>query len=154
MTKTSPEVPTSTEEQELVQLSASSAIVLIDGICHFCQGATRFIIARDPKGYFKFASLQSERGEQLLQAGGMSAQALDTLVLIEQGRYYTRSTAALRIARRLRSPLAMMYVFILIPGPLRDAMYRYFARNRYRWFGKAKDDYCQMPAPEIRKRFL
>ncbi|TKH38835.1 thiol-disulfide oxidoreductase DCC [Paenibacillus polymyxa] len=130
------------------------SIVLVDGVCHFCQGATHFIIKRDPKGIFHFGSLQSEVGQELLRAGGLSADQLDTFVLIEDGTYYTRSTAALRIAKRLRFPYPLAYVFILIPRFVRNAAYNWVARNRYRWFGKDEEDQCQIPPPEIRKRFF
>ncbi|MEE4566441.1 thiol-disulfide oxidoreductase DCC family protein [Paenibacillus polymyxa] len=130
------------------------SIVLVDGVCHFCQGATRFIIKRDPKGIFHFGSLQSEVGQELLRAGGLSTDQLDTFVLIEDGTYYTRSTAALRIAKRLRFPYPLAYVFILIPRFVRNAAYNWVARNRYRWFGKDEEDQCQIPPPEIRKRFF
>lgn len=130
------------------------SIVLVDGVCHFCQGATRFIIKRDPKGIFHFGSLQSEVGQELLRAGGLSTDQLDTLVLLEDGTYYTRSTAALRIAKRLRFPYPLAYVFILIPRFVRNAAYNWVARNRYRWFGKDEEDQCQISPPEIRKRFF
>ncbi|AZH31942.1 thiol-disulfide oxidoreductase DCC family protein [Paenibacillus sp. M-152] len=130
------------------------SIVLVDGVCHFCQGATRFIIKRDPKGIFHFGSLQSEVGQELLRAGGLSTDQRDTFVLIEDGTYYTRSTAALRIAKRLRFPYPLAYIFILIPRFVRNAAYNWVARNRYRWFGKDEEDQCQIPPPEIRKRFF
>ncbi|KOP66766.1 thiol-disulfide oxidoreductase DCC [Bacillus sp. FJAT-18019] len=129
-----------------------SAIVLIDGVCHMCQGLTQFIIRRDPNGVFRFASLQSEIGQELLRQGGMSESSIDTMVLIEDGKYYTRSTGALRIARRLRFPWPLSYVFILIPPFLRNLVYRWVARNRYRWFGQSSE--CMIPTPEIRRRFL
>ncbi|MDQ0047378.1 putative DCC family thiol-disulfide oxidoreductase YuxK [Paenibacillus polymyxa] len=130
------------------------SIVLVDGVCHFCQGAVRFIIKRDPKGTFHFGSLQSETGQELLRAGGLSTDQLDTFVLIEDGTYYTRSTAALRIAKRLRFPYPLVYVFILVPRFVRNAVYNWVARNRYRWFGKGEEDQCQIPPPEIRQRFF
>ncbi|MDP1509671.1 thiol-disulfide oxidoreductase DCC family protein [Paenibacillus sp. CMAA1739] len=130
------------------------SIVLVDGGCHFCQGATRFIIKRDPEGIFHFASLQSEVGQEFLHAGGLSTDRLDTFVLIEDGTYYTKSTAALRIAKRLRFPYPLAYVLILVPRFVRDAVYNWVARNRYRWFGKDEEDQCQIPPPEIRKRFF
>ncbi|MBO3283711.1 thiol-disulfide oxidoreductase DCC family protein [Paenibacillus sp. FSL M8-0228] len=130
------------------------SIVLVDGVCHFCQGAVRFIIKRDPKGKFHFGSLQSEAGQELLRAGGLSADQLDTFVLIEDGTYYTRSTAALRIAKRLRFPYPLAYGFILVPRFVRNAVYNWVARNRYRWFGKDEEDQCLIPPPEIRQRFF
>lgn len=130
----------------------NKTVVLIDGVCHLCQGLVRFIVPRDPAGHFLFASLQSETGTKLLQGGGMEPGKLDTVVLIQKGQYYTESAAALRIARGLRFPWPLACAFILIPRPLRDALYRYVARNRYRWFGR--DEQCLLPTPEIRRRFL
>jgi predicted DCC family thiol-disulfide oxidoreductase YuxK len=128
------------------------AVVLIDGVCHLCQGLVRFIIPRDPRGRIKFASLQSEIGIELLTAAGLEDKRLDTVVLLENGKCYTESSAVLRIARRLRWPWPAAYSFILIPRPLRSAVYKLVARNRYRWFGR--DEQCLLPTPDIRQRFL
>ncbi|PAD77595.1 thiol-disulfide oxidoreductase DCC family protein [Paenibacillus campinasensis] len=128
------------------------AIVLIDGVCHLCQGLTRFIIQRDPDGYFHFASLQSDAGQELLRQGGLPEDMSETMVLIEDGTYYTRSTAALRIVRRLRFPWPLLYIAVAVPRPLRNQLYRMVARNRYRWFGKSEE--CLIPTPDIRRRFL
>lgn len=133
-------------------LLENKSVVLIDGVCHLCQGLVRFIVPRDPAGHFLFAPLQSETGTRLLRDGGLEPGKLDTVVLIQNGQYYTESAAALRIARGLRSPWPLAYAFFLIPRPLRDALYRYVARNRYRWFGR--DEQCLIPTPEIRRRFL
>ena len=129
-------------------------IVLIDGVCHLCQGLTKWIIQRDGKGSFHFASLQSEIGQKLLAHGGLSLHAMDTFVLIEKGDYYTRSTAALHIAKKLGFPYKLASVFLIIPNVIRDKVYNVVARNRYRWFGKDEEDACMLPTPEIRKRFL
>lgn len=127
-------------------------VILFDGVCHLCQGAVKFIIKRDPVGRFRFASLQSQAGSRLLQAAGSQEESLDSVVLIEQGQYYTRSAAALRIARGLRYPWPLLYAFILVPRGLRDAVYRYVAKHRYRWFGK--DETCLVPTRELKERFL
>ncbi|EHB54495.1 thiol-disulfide oxidoreductase DCC family protein [Paenibacillus lactis] len=128
------------------------AIVLIDGVCRLCQGLTRFIIQRDPAGHFRFASLQSEIGQSLLEQGGLTPDGGDTMVLIEKGKYYTRSQGALRIARRLRFPWPLAYAMIIVPRPIRDRAYRIVAKNRYRWFGRSEA--CMIPTPDIRRRFL
>ncbi|MCJ8013136.1 thiol-disulfide oxidoreductase DCC family protein [Paenibacillus sp. KQZ6P-2] len=133
-------------------LQGPEGIVLVDGVCHLCQGLTRFIIERDPHAKFRFASLQSDIGAILLEKGELPADKVDTLVLIENGQYYVRSAAVLRIVRQLKMPWPLLYVFALIPLPLRDRLYRYVARNRYRWFGK--EEQCMLPTPELRKRFL
>ncbi|NMO95789.1 thiol-disulfide oxidoreductase DCC family protein [Paenibacillus lemnae] len=127
-------------------------IVLIDGVCHMCHGLTRFIIQRDPAGIFRFASQQSEIGQELLRQNGLPQELNNTVVVLEKNRYYTESAAALRISRHLPMPWSLWYGGILIPRFLRDALYQWIANNRYRWFGK--DQECMIPTPEIRSRFL
>ncbi|MFE6075416.1 thiol-disulfide oxidoreductase DCC family protein [Paenibacillus sp. NPDC057886] len=127
-------------------------IVLVDGVCHFCQGLTQWIIKRDPEGKFHFASLQSDVAKKLLEKGNQSTDSMDTFVLIEDGKYYTRSTAALRLAKGLKFPYPLLYVLIIVPKFIRNAIYNTVARNRYRWFGK--DEACMLPTPEIKDRFL
>ena len=129
-------------------------VVLFDGVCNLCNGAVQFILDRDPAGTFRFASLQSERAAALLRAHGLEPPAGDpeSMVLIDGGRVYERSSAALRIARRLRGGWSLLYALVIVPRALRDAVYRVVARNRYRWFGKS--DQCRVPTPELRARFL
>jgi predicted DCC family thiol-disulfide oxidoreductase YuxK len=127
-------------------------IVLFDGVCNLCSGAVQFILRNDPKGIFRFASLQSDIGQKLLEQHNLPTEIISTIVLIEGGRSYTRTTAALRIARRLRGAWPMAYAAILIPAPLRNLVYSLVARNRYRWFGKA--EHCMLPKPEFKQRFL
>lgn len=129
-----------------------SPLVLIDGVCLMCQGATKFIIQRDPAKKFFFASLQSEMGKQMLVKGGLPEDAMNTIVFIENGMYYTRSTAVLRIARHLKFPWSLLYFFIIVPRFIRDPIYQFIARHRYRWFGKS--DHCMIPTPKDRERFL
>ncbi|HWO53104.1 MAG TPA: thiol-disulfide oxidoreductase DCC family protein [Paenibacillus cookii] len=140
------------EEGRTPESGGYEGIVLVDGVCHLCQGLTRFIIERDPKAKFRFASLQSGIGAELLVKGGLPAGEVDTVVLIEKGRYYVRSEAVLRIARQLKMPWPLLYIFVAVPTSLRDRLYRYVARNRYRWFGK--EEQCLLPTPELKKRFL
>ncbi|WP_408894345.1 thiol-disulfide oxidoreductase DCC family protein [Paenibacillus taichungensis] len=127
-------------------------IVLVDGVCHFCQGLTKWIIKRDLEGKFHFASLQSDVAKKLLEKGNLSTDSMDTFVLIEDGKYYTRSTAALRLAKGLKFPYPLLYVLIIVPRFIRNAIYNMVARNRYRWFGK--DEVCMLPTPDIKDRFL
>lgn len=128
-------------------------IVLFDGVCNLCNGAVNFIIDRDPDARFRFAPLQSEAGAGLLAAHGRAFDgAPETIYLVENGRIYERSTAALRIARRLRGGWALAYAFVAVPRPLRDLAYRFVARHRYRWFGRTEA--CRRPTPELRARFL
>jgi predicted DCC family thiol-disulfide oxidoreductase YuxK len=127
-------------------------IVLFDGVCNLCNGAVQFILRNDPKGQFRFASLQSSQGQELLQQHQLPTDNIHTIVLIEQGRSYTQSTAALRIARQLRGLLPLLYAAVIVPPAWRNGLYRWVARNRYRWFGKSEQ--CMLPKPEYKHRFL
>lgn len=126
-------------------------IILFDGECNFCNGSVLFIIKRDPKAVFFFASLQSEIGIQLKARHNISVDD-DSFILIENSRAYTKSTAALRVARKLTGLWKLSYIFIIVPSFIRNLFYRFFARNRYKWFGKRET--CMMPTPDIQKRFL
>lgn len=128
------------------------SLVLFDGVCNFCNASVDFIIKRDPSKRFRFASLQSITGDQMLATHDMSGGAYDTLVLLEGNRVYTYSTAALRIARQLKFPWPLFYVLILVPRFLRDAVYSWFARHRYAWFGEMQA--CAFPNPDLRSRFI
>ncbi len=127
-------------------------IVLFDGDCNFCDASVQFIIQRDPSAYFHFTSLQSEKGLQLKKQHGISEDE-DSVVLIEKNKIYTQSSAALHIAKKLDGLWHLLFLFILVPRPIRDYFYNYFAKNRYKWFGK-REDSCTLPSPEVRKRFL
>lgn len=124
-------------------------IILFDGICNFCDASVQFIMKRD-NGDFKFASLQSDIGQELVARHYL--QGIDSIVLIEEDRAYTKSTAALRIAKKLKGAWSLIYIGIIIPKSLRDPLYERFAKNRYKWFGKK--DACILPAKEERARFL
>ena len=127
-------------------------ILLFDGVCNLCNGSVLWVIRRDPAGRFRFASLQSEVGRQLLAEAGLPPSALSTVVLYADGRFYTRSDAALGVLARLGSPWSWLAVFRLVPRALRNRLYDWIAGNRYRWFGKKES--CMIPTPELRNRFL
>ena len=134
------------------KVADSHPIVLFDGVCNFCNRSVNWIIRRDRRGRFRFAALQSEAGTALQERYGLDPSALDTLVLVEAGHVYVKSTAALRIVRRLRSRWRALYGLIAVPRPVRDFAYDWFARRRYRWFGKREE--CMVPTAEVRGRFL
>jgi predicted DCC family thiol-disulfide oxidoreductase YuxK len=118
-------------------------VILFDGVCTLCCGMTRWIIARDREAVFRFAPLQSEAGRRLLAAHDLPADELSTIVLIEGGDAYRRSDAAWRIAARLGGVWRLLAWLRVVPRPLRDAVYRFIARHRYRWFGRR--DACMRP---------
>ena len=128
------------------------AIVLFDGVCNFCNASVNFVIERDKAGYFKFAPLQSEIGEELIAKHGIDTAETDSVIVVENDLAYTHSSAALRIAKQLDGLWSWSYGFIVVPKPVRDFFYRLFAKHRYRLFGR--QDACMMPTPEIRARFL
>lgn len=140
------------------------AVVLFDGVCNFCDSSVNFIIEHDKEAYFKFAPLQSDEGRRLANKFGFSSRTavgpdrgsdliqIDSVILVENERVYTHSTAALKIARRLGWPWSWFYAFIVVPTAIRDYFYKLFAKHRYRFFGR-KDE-CMLPGPEVRARFL
>jgi predicted DCC family thiol-disulfide oxidoreductase YuxK len=133
-------------------MDTAHPIVLFDGVCNLCSGAVQFIIRRDPAGRFRFASLQSPLGEELLARFGIDPGLLDSVILVEGDRWSKESDAALRVARGLGGAWKALAILRVIPRPIRDAVYRLIARNRYRWFGKKES--CWLPTPELRGRFL
>ncbi|HVP30136.1 MAG TPA: thiol-disulfide oxidoreductase DCC family protein [Myxococcota bacterium] len=128
------------------------AILLFDGVCNLCHAAVRFVTERDPAGRFAFAPLQSELGRRLLRQAGLPEDTLDTVVLLQDGRAYLRSDAMLRAMKRLRAPWPLASLALVVPRFLRDGVYDFVARHRYRWFGRK--DACPVPTPEQRARFL
>ncbi|MEH7379614.1 thiol-disulfide oxidoreductase DCC family protein [Bacillus sp. JJ1533] len=126
-------------------------IILFDGVCNFCNSSVQFILKRDSKQMYRFASLQSEAGKALLKKHGIP-EDMNSFVLIEGERYFTKSNAALRICRNLKGAYRLLSICRIIPTPIRDIFYHVIANNRYKWFGKQES--CLLPPPEVRKRFL
>ena len=129
-----------------------SNVILFDGICNLCNGFVDFVIARDRAAHFAFASLQSEAARRVLSDVNVEHPLPDSFVLVEDGRVFARSDAALRIARRLGFPWGLAYPLMVVPRPLRDWAYDVVARNRYHWFGRRET--CRVPTPDLRRRFL
>jgi predicted DCC family thiol-disulfide oxidoreductase YuxK len=127
-------------------------ILLFDGVCNLCSRTVQFVIRHDPAGRFRFAALQSPAGQRLLVEHGLPADALDTFVLIEGARCFTRSDAAIELARRLDGAWRWLRLAAVVPRPIRDWAYGVLVRNRYRWFGRRES--CMVPTPELSQRFL
>lgn len=125
--------------------------MLFDGECNFCDASVQFILKRDPQANFKFTSLQGEKGKELLEMYNVSKE-IESIVLIEGEQYFVQSTAALKIAKKLKGVWKLFYIAIIVPKPFRDFIYQYIAKNRYKWFGKKQQ--CTIPTPEQRERFL
>jgi predicted DCC family thiol-disulfide oxidoreductase YuxK len=130
----------------------SQKIIFFDGVCNLCQRSVQFILTHDPKAIFSFASLQGEVANKILLSHQLDNQQMNSFVLLENGEVYTRSTAALRVAKQMSGIWKLLYVFILVPPFIRDAVYDWIARNRYHWFGK--QEICWIPRHGWKERFL
>jgi len=127
-------------------------IVIFDGVCNLCEFSVNFIFERDSSGQFYFTPAQSPLGASLLKRFGINTSRLDTVVLVRDGKAYTRSAAAIEIAARLDMPWNLLTVFKAVPESLRDMLYDLIAQNRYQLFGKKEA--CMLPSEALRKRFL
>lgn len=132
--------------------SENYSIILFDGVCNFCNSSVNFVIRHDKKNKFKFAALQSEKGIALLKKYNIDPTKMSTGVLIESNKAYTRSTIALRICKKMDGLYPLLYGFIIVPPFIRNFIYDWIARNRYRWFGKK--DSCMIPTEEVKQRFV
>jgi len=132
--------------------SPRAGVVLFDGVCNLCNGYVRFVVRRDPRRRFRFASLQSTFGASALLRHGLPADYLGSILLLEDGVLFAKSDAVLRIVRRLRWPWPAIGILVVVPRALRDLVYDWVARNRYRWFGKRES--CMLPSADDAARFL
>jgi predicted DCC family thiol-disulfide oxidoreductase YuxK len=130
----------------------SSPTILFDGVCNLCNSSVQFVIKKDIDKIFQFASLQSDAGEKLLKQYNLSTSNFDSFILIQENKVYQKSGAALKVVKQLSGSIKLLYAFIVIPTFIRDAVYNFIAKNRYKWFGK-KDE-CMIPTPELKARFL
>lgn len=131
---------------------AGHVLVMFDGVCNLCNGFVQFVIRRDPAGRFRFASLQSDFARAQMKAHGLDPDALYSVIVIDGGRVYQRSSAALRVTRYLPGLWRASRIFLAVPVFIRDGVYNFIAAARYRWFGR-KDE-CMIPDPALKSRFL
>jgi predicted DCC family thiol-disulfide oxidoreductase YuxK len=127
-------------------------IILFDGICNLCNRSVQFVLKYDKQKLFRFASLQSNAGQRLLKEYNLSETVFNSFVLIQNGKTYLKSTAALMVAKQLGGVIKILYAFIIVPALIRNGIYNAIAKNRYKWFGK--QDSCMMPTPDLQSRFL
>lgn len=130
----------------------SSKIVLFDGICNLCNSSVQLIIENDSKNLFQFASLQSDFGQKFLQENNLPDETFKSLVLIDGENFFTKSEAALRIGKELDGLYKVLRIFLWTPKFIRDFVYDYIAKNRYKWYGKR--DSCWIPTDELKQKFL
>ncbi len=127
-------------------------VILFDGVCNFCNSAVNFTLKRNAKANIRFAPMQSEAGQKLLQQYNLPADDMQSFIFIEDGVVYKQSTAALKVCRHLRGLWPLCYGLIIVPKFIRDGIYNWIARNRYKWFGVQQA--CMIPTPEVSARFL
>ncbi|WP_438969387.1 thiol-disulfide oxidoreductase DCC family protein [Nonlabens sp.] len=127
-------------------------IVLFDGVCNLCNGAILFIIKRDKKDRFRFAAIESEIGQKLLDKHGIDPNKIDSIVLVSGDTAFAKAEAALRISKHLSGLWPLLYSLIIVPKFLTNVVYDFIARNRYKWFGKKES--CMIPTPELKSKFL
>ncbi|WP_432410610.1 thiol-disulfide oxidoreductase DCC family protein [Rasiella sp. SM2506] len=127
-------------------------IILFDGVCNLCDSSVTFVIQRDKKDLFRFAALQEEPGKTLLEKYKIDTSQTDSIILLDGDKAYTKSTAALKIAKHLGGAYPFLYGFMLIPNFIRNWVYDYVAKHRYKWYGKKES--CMIPTLELRSKFL
>ena len=136
-----------------MDIPKNKKIILFDGVCNFCNASVRFIIKRDKKDVFRFASLESDLGRKLTDERGIDTSKIDSIILIDPGNaYYIKSTAALEISKELSGLYPALSVFQVLPECFRNLIYDFVAKNRYKWFGKSET--CPMPTEEEKSKFL
>ena len=135
-----------------IQEAEKHPIILFDGVCNLCSSSVQFVIRHDPKQHFRFASLQSNFGQSVLNKFNLPTESLQSFILLDGDKIDTASTAALKVAKQLSKGWSLMYAFIIVPAFIRNAVYQLIAKNRYKWFGKKEA--CWIPTKELRTLFL
>ena len=130
----------------------NSKVILFDGVCNLCNDSVKFIIKNDKRNIFKFAALQGKYGIKIQNNYNINTTKINSIILVDGENTFTKSSAALRIAKDLRAPFFMFYVFIIIPVFIRNFIYDIIAKNRYKWFGKM--DNCMIPTKELKSKFF
>jgi predicted DCC family thiol-disulfide oxidoreductase YuxK len=133
-------------------LYGESQIIFFDGVCNLCEGTVQFLLKRNKKKNLLFASLQSNSGQQMLKHFNLPLNNFNSFVFIENGKLYQRSAGALRVTKYLSGLWPLLYAFLIVPPFIRNAVYDFVARNRYKWYGQKNE--CWLPTPELQKRFL
>jgi predicted DCC family thiol-disulfide oxidoreductase YuxK len=131
--------------------SNTNPVILFDGVCNLCNSSVQFVIKHDPKKQFRFASIQGDYGQQVLKRFHLPPDSLNSFILLRDNQIYTHSTGALKVARQLSGAWPLLYIFILIPPFIRNAVYQLIANNRYKWFGKKET--CAIPSPDLKALF-
>lgn len=127
-------------------------LILFDGVCNLCNNSVQFVIKRDKKNTYLFAPLQSTIGQQIIQEFDIDTAKTDSILLYNNGKLYSKSTAALQVAMKLGFPVNLLGIFLIVPAFIRNWVYDFIAKNRYKWYGKKAA--CMIPTPELKAKFL
>lgn len=134
-------------------LPKNKKIILFDGVCNLCNSSINYVIDHDKNDTFRFVALQSDLGELIQEYIGIENKSLDTIILyVPDEAYYIKSTAAIKVMREFLGFWKLTQIFLILPSPIRDLVYNYIAKNRYRWYGKKES--CRIPTPELKAKFL
>ena len=127
-------------------------VILFDGVCNLCTGTVQFVIKHDPKHHFRFSSLQSEFGQQVMKEFNLPTAEFGSFILLEKGEIFTKSSGALRVSNKLNAGWPLLYAFMIVPPFIRNGVYNWIAKNRYKWFGKKEE--CWIPTAELNSLFI
>jgi len=130
---------------------SNNPVIFFDGVCNLCNASVQFILERDKHKYFQFTALQGNYAKAILPELGANANQLNSILLLEGGKIYQKSSAALKIAKKLSGFWPLLYVFITVPKFMRDWVYDIVAKNRYKCWGRQES--CWVPTPELKSRF-
>lgn len=133
-------------------IPSGKKIILFDGVCNLCNSSVQFVIRHDKQNQFIFGSFQGNAGQEYLRQFNLPSGNFNSFMLLEDEKLYTESTAALRVCKHLGGVWGILYGLIIIPKFIRDAGYRFIAKNRYKWFGKK--ELCWVPTPALKEKFL
>lgn len=138
---------------EIENLPKDKKIILFDGVCNLCESSVQFIIKRDKKDIFRFVAIQSEMGQKIIKHIGIDTSKTDSIILYIPGQaYYYKAEAALLIAKELKGVYSLLAIFSFVPNAIKNVVYDYIAKNRYKWYGKKES--CMIPTPELKAKFL
>jgi predicted DCC family thiol-disulfide oxidoreductase YuxK len=137
----------------LPNIAKDKKIILFDGVCNLCNNAVQFIIKNDKKDIFRFVAFQSDFGKEIFNYIGVDRNKIDSIILYYPGvAYYYKSSAAIEIAEELGGMYSLISILKILPEKLRNYVYDYIAKNRYKWYGKKES--CMIPTPELKAKFL
>ena len=131
---------------------SNNPVIFFDGVCNLCNAAVQFVIEHDADSTFKFTALQGEYAKKMLPEFDVDTSKINSIILVQNSKLYTKSSAALIIAKKLNGLLPLLYVFIIVPKFIRDWIYDIVAKNRYKWWGRQES--CWLPTPELKSRFF